>query len=42
MVHVVNADNLKEAHSIAEANSAWPCSKIYEIDTMTRGLVFEE
>jgi hypothetical protein len=39
LVHVVNAETKEEAKEIAEAGGAWDGYEIYEIDTLTHGVV---
>jgi hypothetical protein len=40
MVHVVNAENEKDATTSALKKGAWEGCEVFEIDTKTEGVVF--
>ena len=40
MVHIVNAENEKEATTTALKEGAWEGCEVSEIDTETKGVVF--
>ena len=42
LVHIVNADTIREAYDMAIQAGAWENAVVHEIDTKTKGVVFTE